>query len=194
MAEHHGNELSGPTEEQLKDSIAAGYEKSDVSIHVLLQWGGGLGVFLVVTAAAMLILFSVLQRPPFAPGPSNESILRTQRIEPPSGTPIVQDNPAGDPRPDNNPRKGIDSIREFRREEEIRINEYAKQDGNIHIPIDRAMELTLKNFRAQMPGEAPTGVSPTPEMKLHPSSASTSTPADGAQGAPPPSAAPSSNR
>jgi hypothetical protein len=188
MAEHHSQESSGPTEEELKDSIAAGYEKNDVSIPVLLQWGFGLSVFLVATAGSMLILFAILQRPPFAPGSSRESFLRTQPIQPPTGTPIVQDNPAGDPRPDNNPRKGIDSIREFRREEEIRIYEYAKQDGNIHIPIDRAMELTVKDFPAQMPGEAPTGVSPTPEMKLHPSTGNTST--DGAEAAPAPAARP----
>ena len=168
MAEHHSHDPEGPSEEELKDSIAAGYERNDVSIPALLKWGFVLVVFLVATSAAGLILYALLQHPPFKPEPASESFVRSQTIIPPTGTPILQDNPAGDPRADNNVRKGIDSIREFRHDEEIRINEYATQDGNIHIPIDRAMELSVKNFPAQMPGEAPTGVSPTPEMKIHP--------------------------
>src|SRR5690348_6064615 len=67
MAEHHSHEPSGPTEAELQESIAAGYEKNDVSLSVLIRWGLGLGVFMVATSAAALILFTILQRPPFGP-------------------------------------------------------------------------------------------------------------------------------
>jgi hypothetical protein len=168
MAEHGAHGPIGPSEEDLKQSIAAGYEKEDISIPVLLQWGFGLGVFLVATSAAAMILYIILQRPPFSPPSMNESVVRLQKQVPPPGTPIVQDNPAGDPRPDNNPQKGIDNIRQFRHDESVRMNEFATQDGNIHIPIDRAMEIGVKEFEAQKPGEPPTGVTPQPEMKLKP--------------------------
>ena len=167
MAKHNAHDAVGPSEQDIAESIAAGYEKEDVSISVLLRWGAGLGVLLVATSAFALILFAALQRPPFGPPVLGDSFLRREPIVPAAGTPILQDNPAGDPRPDNNPRKGIDNIREFRREEEIRMNEYAMQDGAIHIPLDRAMELGLKDFEAQKPGEPPTGVTPTPGMKIH---------------------------
>jgi len=183
MAEHHSHESAGPTEEQLKASVAAGYEINDVSIPVLIKWLIGMGVFLGATSVAMLLLFIVLQHKPFGPQPVESSFVGGPAPVPATGTPILQDNPAGDPRPDNNPRKGVDNIREFRRDEEIRINEYAKQDGDIHIPLERAMELTLKDFPAQKPGEPPTGVPPTPEMKLHPPKGSTSP--DGAEGTAP---------
>jgi hypothetical protein len=189
MAEHHGHESQGPTEAELRESIAAGYEKEDVSLSVLLRWGFGLAIFLVATSAAALILFVILQKPPFGPPALGETFLRNnnQPIVPPPGTPIVQDNPSGDPRPDNNPRRGIDNIREFRRDEEIRMNEYATQDGNIHIPIDRALELSVPEVQVQKTGETPTGVTPTPEMKLHPSTSEPSTGA-GSGAAPPPAA------
>jgi hypothetical protein len=180
MAEHDSHGSAGPSEDELKASIAAGYEIHDVSLSVLLRWGFGLAVFLVATSAAGMILFVLLQRPPFGPPRLGETFLRRQGVVPPQGTPIIQDNPAGDPRPDNNPRKGVDNIREFRKDEEIRMYEYATQDGNIHIPLDRAMQLGLKDFSAQKPGEAPSGVSPTPGMNLHPNTAEPS--ATGATG------------
>lgn len=164
MADHSSHGPVGPSEDELKDSIEAGYEKNDISIQVLLQWGAGLVVFLIATSAASLILFKILQRPPFGPPVLGESFIRRQAPTPPNGTPIVQENPAGDLRPDNSPRRGIDNIRDFRREEEIRMNEYARQDNNIHIPLDRAMELGIKDFAAQKPDEIPTGVPPTPDM------------------------------
>jgi len=185
MAEHGAHEPVGPSEEEMKESIAAGFEKEDVSIPVLIQWGFGLGVFLIATSAAGLILFNILQRPPFSPPSMNESVVRMQKQIPPQGTPIVQDNPAGDPRPDDNPKKGIDNIREFRHDEEIRMNEYATQDGNIHIPIERAMEIGLKKFEAQQAGESPTGVTPTPEMNLKPDT-SVPTRSEGSDSVPPP--------
>ena len=129
-------------------------------------WGAYLAVFLLFTSAFGLILFAVLQKPPFGPRIATESPVRPDKVVPANGTPIVQDNPIGDPRPDNNPHKGIDNIREFRHEEEIRINEYAVQDGLIHIPLDRAMELGEQDFEAQKPGEPATEVRPTPEMKI----------------------------
>jgi len=184
MAEHDIHGPTGPSEEDLKESIAAGYENADISIPVLLQWGFGLGVFLVATSAAGMILFIILQRPPFSPPSMNESVVRMQKQVPPPGTPIVQDNPAGDPRPDNNPKKGIDNIREFRHDEEVRMNEYATQDGNIHIPIDRAMDIGVKEFQAQKPGEPPTGVTPTPEMKLKPNTSESTRPEGVNSGAP----------
>lgn len=179
MAEHDSHGPIGPTEAELKDSIDAGYEKNDVSIPVLLKWGAGLGIFLVATSAAMLILFYALQNPPFGPSAGGETIFSNVRVTPPAGTPVVQDNPAGDPRPDNNPRKGIDNIREFRRDEEIRMNEYAIQDGNLHIPLDRAMELSIQDFSAQKSSEAPTGVTPTSEMKIHPDTRTSTAPGVG---------------
>lgn len=169
MPDNHSHEPQGPSEESMRESIAAGYEKNDISLSVLLRWGFGLGVFLAVTSVLALFLFAVLQRPPFGPPALGQSIMRGEPPTPANGTPILQDNPAGDPRPDNNPRKGIDNIREFRRDEEIRMSEYATQDGNIHIPIDRAMQLGIQDFEAQKPGEALSGVTPTPEMRLHPS-------------------------
>ena len=168
MAEQHNHGSGGPSEVDIAESIRAGYEKEDVLLPVLLKWGAFLAVFLVATSAFALILFTALQRPPFGPVAHLGTFIRTERAIPAAGVPILQDNPAGDPRPDNNPRKGIDNIREFRREEEIRMREYAIQDGDIHIPIDRAMEIGLKNFEAQKPGNPPSGVSPTPEMKIHP--------------------------
>ncbi len=166
MAKHDGHESEGPTEAQLSESVAAGYEKEDVSLSVLLRWGFGLAVLLIATSAFGLILFAALQRPPFGPPAVADTFLRREPTAPTAGTPILQDNPIGDPRPDNNKMKGIDNIREFRREEEIRMNEYAMQDGAIHIPLVRAMELGLKDFEAQKPGESPTGLTPTPEMKI----------------------------
>ncbi len=169
MSNHNAHEANGPSEDQLKESIAAGFEKDDISLSVLLRWGGGLAIFLVATSALALILFKALQQPPFgAVSLSVTEGFRRGPVVPAPGTPILQDNPASDPRPDNNPRKGIDNIREYRREEEIRMNEYAMQDGAIHIPLERAMELGLKDFEAQNAGEPPTGVTPTPEMKIHP--------------------------
>ena len=189
MADQHSHEAQGPTEHELQESIAAGYEKDDISLSVLIRWAFILAGFLVATAAAMLLLFAFLQHSPFAPGAPGESIIPRQPLQSSPTMPIVQDNPAGDPRPDNNPRKGIDNIREFRREEEIRMNEYATQGSDIHIPIDRAMELSLKDFAAQKPGEAPTGVSPTAEMKLHPDT-STAAPKEGKTPVPQPAAKP----
>lgn len=167
MANHHEHESFGPSEANLKESIAAGYEIEDVSLSVLLRWGVALAILLVATSAFALILFAALQRPPFGPPALGNTFLRREPLMAPAGTPILQDNPAGDVRRDNNPHKGIDNIREFRLEEEIRMNEYALQDGAIHIPLERAMELSLKDFEAQKPGEEPTGVTPTPEMKIH---------------------------
>ena len=183
MADHNTHGPTGPSEHEMEQSVAAGYEIEDVSLSVLLRWGFGLGVFLLATSAFALILFAALQRPPFGPAALGETFLRREPPVPAIGVPILQDNPAGDPRPDNNPRKGIDNIREFRREEEIRMAEYATQDGEIHVPIERAMELALKDFEAQQPGEAASGVTPTPEMKIHaepPGAGSSSGSADGA--------------
>jgi len=167
MANHNAHEIEGPTDAELADSVAAGYEKQDVSLSVLLRWGFGLGVFLIATSAFAMVLFVALQRPPFAAPALAETSLRRQPIALAPNTPVLQDNPSGDPRADNNPRKGIDNIREFRRDEEIRMAEYATQDGAIHIPIERAMELGLAEFEAQKPGEPPTGITPTPGMKIH---------------------------
>jgi hypothetical protein len=186
MSEQHGHGSDGPSESELQESIAAGYERQDISLSVLIRWGVGLGIFLTATAGAALILFTLLQRPPFGPPVVGQTMLQTQSRVPPPGTPIVQDNPFGDPRPDNNPRKGIDNIREYRREEEIRMRQYSTQDGEIHIPIDRAMELTVSEVPVQKPGEAPTGVSPTPEMKIHPAPVGQSAPGSNGAAAPSP--------
>lgn len=168
MANHDTHESAGPSESELKHSIEVGHETSDVAVAVIVKWGVGLAVFLIATAIAMVLLFAILQHPPFAPAAIPNMMMTNNGIQPPAGTPILQDNPAGDPRPDNNPRKGIDNIREFRRAEEIRMYEYATQDGKIHIPIDRAMELAVTKLPLQHAGEAPTGVTPTAEMQVHP--------------------------
>ena len=107
----------------------------------------------------MLILFTILQWPPFAAAPSGSIFCSNPASQPPPGTPILQDNPRETRSPDNNPRKGIDNIREFRHDEEVRMNEYATQDGNIHIPIERAMEDCRQESReAQRTGDhADTG-------------------------------------
>ena len=166
MANHTAHEIEGPSDAELADSVAAGYEKQDVSLSVLLRWGFFLGVFLVATSIFGFLLFIAIQYPPFGPPPIAKSAIRPAAF-PSAGTPVVQDNPAGDLREDNNRLKGIDNIRTFRHDEEIRMNEYATQDGNIHIPLDRAMELGIKEFDAQLPGEPPTGVTPTKDMKIH---------------------------
>lgn len=168
MADHDSHESYGPTEHELQDAIAKGYEPDSISVSTLLKWGFGLAVFLVLTSAAMLILFKILQYPPFAAPPVERPLVQSERVQPPAGTPILQDNPLGDARPDTTTRKGIDNIREFRKDEDIRLTEYAKQDGKIHIPMERAMELTIKEIPFQKEGESPTGVTPTPEMNLHP--------------------------
>jgi hypothetical protein len=168
MANHDAHGPKVPDEIDLKEAIDRGYESDGVSLSVLMKWGFGLAVLLVATSAAMLILFKLLQYPPFAATPVERPLVQAEGVHPPPGTPILQDNPLGDARPDNNSRKGIDNIREYRRDEEIKMDEYAKQDGKIHIPIERAMELTIKEIPFQQEGEAPTGVTPTPEMNLHP--------------------------
>ena len=159
MASHESHEPVGPSEEALIHSISVGHETSDVSVKVIFNWGIGLGVFLIAVAGLMTLLFTVLQQPPFAPAPIRNAMMPTTPMQPPAGMPVLQDNPAGDPRPDSNPRKGVDNIREFRRDEEIKIYD---------IPLERAMELAVDKLPIQRPGDPPTGVAPTPAMQLKP--------------------------
>jgi hypothetical protein len=109
----------------------------------------------------MLILFKILQTPLFRPVPTETPIIQQEQQQRSlkdrnlANVPIIQAAPVVD-------------IRDFRAEEEQRLQEYAQQDGKLHIPVEKAMQLVVRDMPVQKEGQPPTGVTPTPEMNLHP--------------------------
>src|ERR1700722_3387105 len=66
-----------------------------------------------------------------------------------------------------------------------------KKKGSVHLPIDRAMELTVTELSAQKPGPAYPIATPTPETAASPSPAPAALPK--ASGTPAPAASPQSS-
>jgi hypothetical protein len=152
--EHAAEDLT--TEEAIK----RGYEEGNLDIPALLKWAVGLIIFVGASSIFAYLCWVLFTSPNFSP---SNAVPRTKII-----SPSRQEVPAGIPRVQGTPVK---DIKEFRQQEEVRLNGYSKdsKDGSLHIPVERAMEiLSTQGLAVQAPGTPPTGVKPTPEMKLHP--------------------------
>lgn len=104
------------------------HEESDANVRVVVRFGLGLAVLLVVSAIAMLLLFKFLQARP-AP---EASALAEEREIPPS--PRLQVTPSAD-------------MESMRAAEDNLLHSYGwvdKDSGVVRIPIDRAMDLLLQ--------------------------------------------------
>lgn len=104
------------------------HEESDANIRVVVRFGLGLAVLLVVAAIAMLLLFKYLQA---RPAPETSALAEEREIPP---SPRLQVTPSAD-------------LESMRASEENLLDSYGWVDRNagvVRIPIDRAMELLLQ--------------------------------------------------
>jgi len=127
-----------------------GYERSDVSLPTLLKWLGALVVFAGGTALVTWVIYKV-----FVPEIAVEETSFAIKV-PPEPNPLIQVNPKRD-------------LREFRAEEEARLNGYGwvdKKSGIVHIPVSRAMQLVLQKGlpprEPGSPGAAEPAAAPAP--------------------------------
>lgn len=168
-------------EDSTREAEKLGYETRDISIPTLIRWAGGLVIFVAASSIFAFLCYTLFTSSYFAP-PNNGPITRVAVPEErhvPEGTPVLQANPVNS--------KQVDSIKSFRQLEEMRLEGYGKdKDGSIHIPVERAMEILVKQgLPVQASGAAPTGVKPTPDMQLNPQPAPPLEPPTPGQSQPP---------
>lgn len=146
---------NGPTPEQLAESVRRGYETTDVTIKPLVTMIGVLISAVAIVAVIVVIIYNRILEPN-APDQNRPPMMAKSEDLINRELPLPQKEP-------------IKDIRDYRFQEDLKLNSYYKQDGKYHIPVDVAMKIALKRgLPVQKQGEKPTGVTPTPEMQLSP--------------------------
>ena len=106
------------------------YETRDVSISALMKWVVFLFVFVIGSAAASYIVYKI-----FVPGGEEASQFPMARVRQLPPGPRLQANPVQD-------------IKDYREMEGTALNTYGRdpRTGAIHIPVERAIDLTLQDL------------------------------------------------
>jgi hypothetical protein len=127
----------------------AGYEQRDASIPALLKFGFWMAVVIVVTMVAMKYTFNYMDRTQtVSPSATATAFVRPREL-PPS------------PRLQAEPRQ---ELRDYCAAQERELNTYGWVDQRlrvVHIPINQAMDLVLKNG-LPIRASAPTGAAAVP--------------------------------
>lgn len=136
------------------------HEASDVNVRGIFGFGIGLAVGTALVAVLLFGAFSVMVErfnPP--PGPTSSPLTRNRPTVPESR----QHAESAFPEPRLQPNAAED-LTKFREEEQRRLNTYGWVDQNagiVHIPIERAKELTLQQgLPVRTPGTVPPSVPP----------------------------------
>lgn len=125
----------------------AGYEQRDANIPDLLKFGFWMALVIVVTMFAMKWTFGYMERTQVAQAPA--TTFERPRELPPS------------PRLQASPRQ---ELKDYCDAQERELNSYGWVDQRlkvVHIPIDKAMDLVLKNG-LPVRASPPAGVRPVP--------------------------------
>ena len=116
-----------------EESLKLGYEVRDVNLRNLVWLSVGLIILLVVTFGVIGLLYNFLTVSQEAQSPPPPPLLKEAQELPLPGA-RLQRNPAED-------------MQQMRLEQETILNNYGwvdKQAGVVHLPIERAIELTLE--------------------------------------------------
>jgi hypothetical protein len=117
---------------------AGRHEMTDANISALVKFGIGLALMLVAIMVAMVWMFDYFSTSQKL-GPPASPFAESRQLPP---GPRLQVHPAVD-------------LKNLLRDENEKLNSYGwvdKQDGIARIPIDRAMDLLLKNGLPVRPG------------------------------------------
>jgi len=134
---------------------SAGYEKRDVNVPVLLQFGFWMAVVLMITFVGMRWTFRYFEQ--------------AQPLGP-TAAPFISGNPRilpPNPRLQAAPHQDLESYCAGQQE---KVNSYAWVDrrlGVVRVPVDKAMDMVLeRGLPARAGGSAPstTNVTPAPAM------------------------------
>ena len=136
------------------------HETSDVNVRGIFGFGIGLAVGTALVALLLFGAFSVMvERFSPAPGPTSSPLTRTRPTVPESR----QHAETAFPEPRLQPNAAEDLV-QYREAEHRRLNTYGWVDQNagvVHIPIERAKELTLqRGLPVRVPGTVPPAVPP----------------------------------
>jgi hypothetical protein len=136
------------------------HETSDVNVRGIFGFGIGLAVGTALVALLLFGAFSVMVERFTPPPPANSSPLtRTRPVVPESRTHAE----SAFPEPRLQPNAAEDLVK-FREAEYHRLNNYGWVDQNagiVHIPIERAKELTLqRGLPVRVPGTTPPSAPP----------------------------------
>ena len=137
--------------EPLTPSPVARYERADAS-------PGGLFVFFVLMAFALVVIAIVLAG-------VLGYLSQTDRPAPFVGSPFGNTRPIPSEAPLLQPAPGVD-IQEYTQSQQRVLNSYGwidRKSGVVHIPIDQAMQLVLKQGLPARPNPAPAR-NPNPEV------------------------------
>jgi hypothetical protein len=107
----------------------AGHEHRDISPATVLRWGAGIFALLILSATAMWFLLGRYDRELAAESPAPSPLASYGPQEPPE--PRLQVHPAAD-------------LAGLRATEQKQLDGYGwvdRQEGTVHIPIERAMQL-----------------------------------------------------
>jgi hypothetical protein len=122
-----------------------GYESQDVDAAVLLRWLVYLALFLLVMSGSALGIYTLFV-PSGGPERNPDTALTGIRpLMPPAGVPLLQ----------KDPRK---EMQDFRRAEDRALDSYGYAEqgrGNFRIPIDQAIDLTLRKGLPARPSPEP---------------------------------------
>jgi len=130
----------------------AGYEQRDVNVRALLQFGFWMAVFIALTLVAMRWTFAYLDRIETL-GPAASPFVNERQIPP---KPRIQADPHQE-------------LKDYCAAQQGQVNSYGWIDQRLHvvrIPIDRAMDLVLKNglpTRSSAPPAAGVTMAAAPE-------------------------------
>ena len=136
------------------------HETSDVNVRGIFGFGIGLAVGTALVALLLFGAFSVMvERFNPAPTPTASPLTRTRPTVPESR----QHAEAAFPEPRLQPDAAEDLVK-YREAEQRHLNSYGWVDQNagvVHIPIERAKELTLqRGLPVRVPGTVPPAVPP----------------------------------
>jgi hypothetical protein len=133
---------------KFKASVEAGYEKRDVNIRGLLQFGFWMAVVIVITLIGMKLMFNYFNRT-MSLGPPASSFVNNRQLPP---SPRLQVEPHQE-------------LKDYCATQQKNVNGYGwvdQQSGVVRIPVDKAMEVVLaKGLPARSSGEA-ASASPVP--------------------------------
>ena len=141
---------------KLKSSVEAGYEKRDVNVRGILQFGFWMAVVIIITLIGMKLTFNYFNRT-MPLGPPAASFVNNRELPP---SPRLQVQPH-------------EELKDYCAVQQRNVDGYGwvdQQSGVVRIPVDKAMDLVLaKGLPARSASEAasasPVPVSPafTPE-------------------------------
>jgi len=133
---------------KFKESVEAGYEKRDVNVRGILQFGFWMAVVIVITLIGMKLMFNYFNRT-MTLGPPAASFVNNRQLPP---SPRLQVQPHQE-------------LKDYCAAQQKNVNGYGwvdQQSGVVRIPLDKAMDIVLaKGLPARSADEA-ASASPVP--------------------------------